>query len=76
MSKVFSPSKPKAQSVPMPEPLPPPPERTDEQTVALAEDQRKRFASTGGGRAATWLTQGGTQQGSAAVRFLGGAART
>lgn len=53
------------------------PERTSEQTSALAEEQRSRFFRSQGGRAATMLTGGtGTEGGSAAIRFLGGAART
>lgn len=68
--------KPKVAPVVVPDPLPPAPERTDTETQALADEQRKRFASAGGGRAATFLTGGGTTAGSSAVRFLGGAAAT
>lgn len=67
-------SKPKAAPVVMPEPLPPPPERSDSETQALADEQRRKFATPG--RAATFLTGAGTTQGSSAVRFLGGAAAT
>lgn len=74
MSNPFS--KPKQAPVIMPEPLPPPPERTDQQTQALADGQRRRFAGASQGRAATFLTGGGLSAGSSAVRFLGGAAAT
>ena len=54
----------------------PAPERTPEQTKASAERQRFRFFN-GSGRMSTMLTGGlGSQGGSAAVRYLGGAART
>lgn len=55
--------------------LPAAPARSDDETLALAEEQRKRFAG-GGGRSMTYLTGGGLTQGSSAIRFLGGAART
>lgn len=74
MSGLFS--KPKVPEVRTPDPLPPAPERTAEETAALAEDQRSRFARRSG-RAGTMLTGGsGTEGGSSAIRFLGGAART
>lgn len=66
-------SAPKPQ---MPPPLPPTPERTDTETASLADAQRRRFAASGDGRAATFLTGGGLTQGSSAVRYLGGAAQT
>lgn len=74
MSGLFS--KPKVPEV-TPAPTPdPPPERSAAETSALAEEQRKRFSGQSG-RAMTMLTGGtGTEGGSAAVRFLGGAART
>lgn len=66
-------SKPSMPEPRLPDPLPPPPERSDAETEALAEQQRSQFARRGG-RAATILTGGlGTEQGSAAVRLLGGA---
>lgn len=75
MGGIFDgPSKPAAQ--PLPQPLPPAPERSDLQTQQLAEQQRKRFSGASGGRASTFLTSGGTSAASSAVRFLGGAART
>jgi hypothetical protein len=64
---IFKTAKPK-----MPPPLPPPAERSDAETAALAESQRKKFGTTGEGRAATFLTSSGTTPGSAAVRYLGG----
>lgn len=68
--------KPSVPEVRYPDPLPPAPERTDAETAALAEEQRARFASRRG-RASTMLTGGGgVDGGSAAVQFLGGAART
>lgn len=68
-------STPKAPAVRYPDPLPPTPERTDAETAALADEQRGQFARRG--RAATMLTGGaGTEGGTSAVRFLGGAART
>lgn len=57
-------------------PLPAAPERSDDETASLAEEQRKRYASSGDGRASTFLTAGGTTQGFSAVRYLGGAAAT
>lgn len=69
-------AKPKAAPVVMPDPLPPAPERSDAQTQQLADEQRKKFAGSSAGRAATFLTQGGTTAASSAVRFLGGAAST
>lgn len=74
MASVFS--KPKAAPVVTPDPLPPAPERSDSQTQELADEQRKKFAGSKGGRASTFLTQGGTTASSSAVRFLGGAAAT
>lgn len=69
-------SKPKSPPMPrMPDPLPPPPERSDAETAALAEEQRKRL-NPGQGRASTYLTGGGIDAGSSAVRYLGGSART
>lgn len=69
-------STPKMPEVRYPDLLPPPPERSDAQTQALAEAQRSRFFR-GGGRATTMLTGGsGTEGGTGAIRFLGGAART
>lgn len=74
MTALFN--KPKAAApLPLPAPLPPPPDRSDAQTQSLADEQRKRFSGSQG-RASTFLTAGGTQQGSSAVRFLGGAAKT
>lgn len=74
MSGLFSkPKIPKVASVSAPEP---PPERSAAETTALSDEQRARFANRGG-RAMTMLTGGlGTEGGSSAVRFLGGAART
>lgn len=72
-------SKPKAPAVTQAPIITPEavPERTAEQTSEIADSQRRRFATSGGGRAATMLTGGtGTSGGSQAVRFLGGAART
>lgn len=69
-------STPKMPAVRYPDPLPPPPERSGSETQALAEQQRAQFARRGG-RATTMLTGGtGTEGGSGAIRFLGGAART
>lgn len=69
-------SKPKVPEVKTPDPLPPAPERSSEETAALAEEQRSRFARRAG-RASTMLTGGaGADSGSSAIRFLGGAART
>lgn len=76
MGGVVGGSKPKAAPIIMPDPLPPAPERSDAETQALADEQRKRFAGSSAGRAATFLTQGGTSAASSAVRFLGGAAAT
>jgi hypothetical protein len=67
---VFKPKKPKVA------PAPPPPERTDSETTALADEQRRRAVGAEDGRAASFLTSSGLTEGSAAVRFLGGAART
>ncbi len=65
------------QEVKVPEPLPPAPERTATETAALAEEQRRRFATGRSGRASTILTGGtGGAGGVSALRFLGGAART
>ncbi|RTL04983.1 hypothetical protein EKK58_09255 [Candidatus Dependentiae bacterium] len=75
IASVFSPAKPKRDVV-TPEPLRPAPERSDAETEALAEEQRKRVAGASGGRASTYLTGGGTEAASSAVRFLGGAAKT
>lgn len=77
MGALFSkPKVPKVAAAPVitPEAIP---ERTSEQTASLAEEQRRRFFTSQGGRSATMLTGGtGTEGGSSAVRFLGGAART
>lgn len=69
-------ARPKMPPVRYPDPLPPPPDRSDAETAALAEQQRAGFFKRGG-RAMTMLTGGaGTEGGTAAVRFLGSAART
>lgn len=75
MSALFSkPKVPQVAAPPAPEPVP---ERSAEETATLAEEQRSRFFRGQGGRAMTMLTGGtGTSGGSAAQRFLGGAART
>lgn len=59
-----------------PDPLPPPPSLSDEETASLAEENRKANTPRRGGRAATFLTPGGTTQQSSAVRFLGAGAAT
>lgn len=52
-------------------------ERTDNQTSALADQQRSRYARRGTGRAMNMLTGGGGADSAvSAIRFLGGAART
>lgn len=76
MTKIFSSPKAPAPLAPPPDPLPPPPARSDEETTTLAEEQRRRYAPGRGGRASTFLTQGGVTAGSSAVKFLGGAAAT
>lgn len=69
-------STPAPPEVKMPDPAPPAPLRTAEDTAALAANQREGFFRRGG-RAATSLTGGGgTGGGVSALRFLGGAART
>lgn len=61
---------PKSPAVRTPDPLPPPPERTDAETTALAEEQRRKPSTTG--RASTMLTTGqGVSGVSSASRFLG-----
>lgn len=66
-----------AQTVTEVEDLPPAPERTDAQTEALAEEQRKRFAtSASGGRASTYLSGGGATEATSAVRYLGTSSQT
>lgn len=64
-----------AQIAAMPQPVAPP-ARSDAETQALAEEQRRRFGGARSGRASTYLTSGGLSDSSSAVRFLGGAART
>lgn len=62
----------------MPEPLPPPPERSAEDTSALVAEQRSKFFRRRG-RASTMLTGGpgvDVNNSAAAVRFLGSAAKT
>lgn len=74
MAALFS--TPKMPEVKTPDPAPPPPTRSAEDTSALAAEQRARFFQRGG-RGATSLTGGtGTGGGVSAIRFLGGAART
>lgn len=58
-----------------PEPLPPPPARSDTETQALAEEQRKRF-TPGGNNASNFLTRSGVTSATSAVQFLGGASKT
>lgn len=73
MAALFS--KPKVPEVSTPDPLPPPPERSADDTARLAQEQRSRFAR--GGRAFTALTGGqGAGTGMSAARFLGAAAGT
>jgi len=67
--------KPKSPEIRDTNPSPPPPERTDEETAALAAEQRSKFARQG--RAFTMLTGGqGAGTGMSASRFLGASART
>jgi len=68
-----SPPKPKVQKVAE---APPPAERTDAETAALEEEQRKKFAGGTGGRASTFLSGGNLSEAVSAVRNLGGTART
>lgn len=77
MGSIISPKKPKTpEPPPPPEPLPPPPERSDEETKSLAEEQKRKLVSRNGrGRASTFLTSGGLDQGASAVRFLGSSKR-
>lgn len=66
---------PKTPKVKTPDHLPPPPERTDAETTALAEEQRRRAGSMG--RATTMLTTGqGVSGVTSASRFLGISTRT
>lgn len=75
MSSIFGGAK--TPEVRQPDPLPPVPERSDAETAALAEDQRRRAAGRTQGRAATWLSGGNSgQTASSAVRYLGASART
>lgn len=74
MAALFS--TPKMPEVRTPDPLPPAPTRSAEDTSALAASQRESFFRRGG-RASTMLTGGaGTGGGVSVIRFLGGAART
>lgn len=75
MAALFStPKMPEAPKAP--DPLPPAPTRSAEDTSALAAEQRSKFFNRGG-RAATMLTGGsGASGGVSAIRFLGGTART
>lgn len=74
MAALFS--TPKMPEVKTPDPLPPAPVRSAEDTSNLAAQQRESFFRRGG-RASTMLTGGaGTGGGVSAIRFLGGAART
>lgn len=66
--------RPKVPEVRYPDPLPPPPSRSDAEDAALQDEQRTSFARKG--RAATFLSGGTRDEASAAVRFLGDAART
>lgn len=75
MGKVLGISAPKPQPVQLPDPLPPVPERSSSETAALADEQRRRLVEPRG-RASTFLTAGGTDSASSAVRFLGASART
>lgn len=77
MAGLFGSPQQQAPEVKMPDPVPPAPERTSQETASLAEEQRRKFASTRSGRARTILTGGmGGGGGVSALRFLGGAART
>lgn len=79
VTSIFTGSTPKAAPAPIirePDPLPPIPSRSDAETEALAEENRKNNTPRKPGRAATFLTAGGTQTASSAVRFLGGSAST
>jgi hypothetical protein len=74
MSALFS--TPKMPKVQTPDPAPPAPTRSAEDTANLAAQQRESFFRRGG-RGSTMLTGGsGTGGGVSAIRFLGGAART
>lgn len=56
---------------PAPASLPAAPSRTDAATASLAKKQRTSFFNRKG-RTSTFLTSGGKEEGSAALRFLGG----
>lgn len=71
-----SPSAPAPVIIPPPEPLPAPPSRSDAETEALAEENRRQNTPRRAGRASTFLTGAGTTAASSAVRFLGGSANT
>ena len=75
MGKIFAKPKPAPIAPVATTPVPAAPERTDDETQALADEQRRKL-NQNTGRSSTFLTQGGVDAGSAAVRFLGGAART
>ena len=73
MAALFSSPAPAPPPVKMPDPLPPAPERTAQDTAALAEAQRRKFMTQSSGRASTSLTGGmGGGGGVSAIRFLGG----
>lgn len=79
VTSIFTGNSPKAQALPPvrePDPLPPPPARSDAETEALAEENRKQNMPRRPGRASTFLTAGGTTAASSAVRFLGGSQTT
>lgn len=75
---IFGGDAPKVQAAPIrePDPLPAPPSRSDAETEALAEENRKQNTPRRAGRASTFLTQAGLQQASSAIRFLGGSTST
>jgi len=79
ITSVFTgPDVPKVQQAPIrePDPLPPPPGRSDAETAALADENRKQNTPRRPGRASSFLTQSGTTAASSAVRFLGGSQST
>lgn len=76
MAGLFGGARTQQPEVRTPDPLPPAPVRSAEDTASLAARQREGFFRRAG-RAATTLTGGsGTNGGISAVRFLGGAAQT
>lgn len=76
MAGLFGGNQAPMPEVKTPDPLPPAPVRSAQDTAALAARQREGYFRRAGRQATSLTGGGGTGGGVSAIRFLGGAAQT